>query len=100
MGRRILLAILTLSATAAVAQAQAGGRIVGRVSSDAGRSLPGIQVTVTGTTLGAVTDSGGRYNIRDVPAGNHSVLARGIGYGSGTKPVVVSAGQTATVDFT
>jgi TonB-linked SusC/RagA family outer membrane protein len=100
MGRRILLAILTLTATAAVAQAQAGGRIAGRVSTDGGRSLPGIQVTVTGTTLGAVTDSGGQYNIRNVPAGSHSVLARGIGYASGTKPVVVSAGQTVTLDFT
>ena len=100
MGRRILLAILTLSATAAVTQAQAGGRIAGRVSTDGGRSLPGIQVTVTGTTLGAVTDSGGQYNIRNVPAGNHSVLARGIGYASGTKSVVVAAGQTVTVDFT
>jgi TonB-linked SusC/RagA family outer membrane protein len=100
MGRRILLAILTLAATAAVAQAQAGGRIAGRVSTDGGRSLPGIQVTVTGTTLGAVTDSGGQYNIRNVPAGSHSVLARGIGYASGTKPVVVAAGQTVTLDFT
>jgi TonB-linked SusC/RagA family outer membrane protein len=100
MGRRILLAILTLAATAAVAQAQAGGRIAGRVSTDGGRSLPGIQVTVTGTTLGAVTDSGGQYNIRNVPAGSHSVLARGIGYASGTKPVVVAAGQTVILDFT
>jgi TonB-linked SusC/RagA family outer membrane protein len=100
MGRRILLAILTLTATAAVAQAQAGGRIAGRVSTDGGRSLPGIQVTVTGTTLGAVTDSGGQYNIRNVPAGSHSVLARGIGYASGTKPVVVAAGQTVILDFT
>lgn len=100
MGRRILLAILTLVATTAAAQAQAGGRVVGRVSADAGRSLAGIQVTVTGTTLGAVSDSGGRYTIRDVPVGSHSVLARGIGYASSTKPVTIVAGQTVTVDFT
>jgi iron complex outermembrane receptor protein len=81
MGRRILLAILTLVATAA-AHAQNGGRIVGRVSADAGRSLAGIQVTVTGTTLGAISDSGGRYTIRDVPVGSHNVLARGIGSAS------------------
>ena len=69
MGRRILLAILTLFATAAVAQAQAGGRIAGRVST-AGWSIPSwIQVTVTGTALGAVSDTGGQYIIRNVPAG-------------------------------
>jgi TonB-linked SusC/RagA family outer membrane protein len=100
MGRRILLAILTLFATGAAAQAQAGGRIVGRVSLDGGRSLAGIQVTVTGTTLGAVSDSAGQYTIRNVPAGSHNVLARGMGYGSSTKPVTVAAGQSVTVDFT
>src|SRR5512142_595597 len=100
MGRRIFLAILTLFATAAAAQAQAGGRIVGRVSADGGRALAGIQVRVTGTTLGTVTDSSGQYSIRGVPAGTHSVLARGIGYASSTKPATVAAGQTVTVDFT
>jgi TonB-linked SusC/RagA family outer membrane protein len=67
---------------------------------DGGRSLAGIQVTVTGTTLGAVSDSAGQYTIRNVPAGSHNVLARGMGYGSSTKPVTVAAGQSVTVDFT
>ena len=53
MGRRILLAILTLFGAATRRDAQAGGRIVGRVSAADGRALPGIQVTVTGTTRGA-----------------------------------------------
>jgi TonB-linked SusC/RagA family outer membrane protein len=100
MGRRNLLAILTLAATAAAVQAQAGGRVVGRVSADGGRALASIQVTVTGTTLATITDSGGRYTLRDVPAGSHNVLARGIGFASSTKPVTVVAGQTVTVDFT
>ena len=99
MGRRILLAILTLFATSAVAYAQTGGRIVGRVTTSDGRSLPGIQVTVTSTALGAVSDTGGRFVIRDVPAGSRVVLARGIGFGSVTKPVTVVAGQVASVDF-
>jgi TonB-linked SusC/RagA family outer membrane protein len=99
MGRRILLAILTLFATSAVAFAQPGGRVVGRVTTTDGRSLPGIQVTITGTALGAVSDTGGRFSIRDVPAGSRAVLARGIGYTSVSKPVTVAAGQVASVDF-
>src|SRR6185436_3995995 len=87
-------------ATSAVAAAQSGGRIAGRVTTADGRPLPGIQLTVTGTALGAVSDTGGRFLIREVPAGNRSVLARGIGYTSDTKPVTVSAGQTVSVDFT
>lgn len=100
MGRRILVAILTLITTAAAAHAQGGGRVVGRVTSSAdGRSLPGIQITVTGTARGAVSDTGGRFTIANVPPGTHSVLARGIGYSSGTATVTVVAGQTATVSF-
>ena len=54
MGRRILLAILTLFVAGTAARAQTDGRIVGRVSAIDGRSLPGIQITVTGTSREAV----------------------------------------------
>ena len=99
MGRRILLAILTVFAAAGVARAQASGRIVGKVSSEDGRSLIGIQVTVNGTSRGAVSDTGGRFTILDVPAGSHTVLARGIGFASGTRAVTVVAGQAASITF-
>ncbi|MEP6493479.1 MAG: SusC/RagA family TonB-linked outer membrane protein [bacterium] len=100
MGRRILQAIFTLIAVAATAQAQTGGRIAGRVNADDGRPLSGIQITVTGTSRGAVSDTAGRFTISAVPTGTHNVLARGIGYASSTKSVTVSAGQDATVSFT
>ncbi len=98
MGQRIFLAILALLAAAATAQAQVG-RVVGRVSAADGRSLPGIQVSVVGTSRGAVSDSGGRFIINGVPAGTHNVLARGIGFSSATTAVTVVAGQVATVAF-
>lgn len=99
MGRRILLAVFALFATAAVATAQTGGRIVGRVTAEDGRSLPGIDITVAGLNRNAVTDTAGRFSIGNVPAGAHDVLARGIGFASATQPVTVTAGQTATVTF-
>ena len=37
-------------------------------------------ITVTGTTRGAVSDTAGRFTIADVPAGAHNVQARGIGF--------------------
>src|SRR2546430_15594239 len=99
MGRRILVAILALFTTSAAALAQGNGRIVGRVTGTDGRSLPGIQITVNGTTRGAATDTGGRFAINDVPAGARTVLARGIGYASASKQVPVVASQAATVTF-
>jgi len=101
MGRRILLAILTLFAVAPAVQAQATGRVVGRVTGAAdGRPIQGIQVTVTGTTRGAVSDTGGRFTISGVPSGNRTVLARGIGYVSNDQTVNVPANGAATVTFT
>ncbi|HTE47694.1 MAG TPA: TonB-dependent receptor [Gemmatimonadaceae bacterium] len=99
MGRRILQAMFTLFAVAATAQAQTG-RIAGRVNADDGRALSGIQITVTGTSRGAVSDTAGRFTITAVPTGTHDVLARGIGYASTTKSVTVSADQAATITFT
>ena len=96
MGRRILLAVLALFATAAVATAQTGGRIVGKVTSTDGRPLPSINVSVSGMNRGAVTDTAGRFTIANVPTGAHNVQARGIGFGSSTTTVQVVAGQTAT----
>src|SRR3982751_2546293 len=100
MGRRILLAILGLFTSVAVAQAQ-GGRVAGTVSSaDGGRPIPGVQITVTGTSRGAITDSIGRYTIAGVPVGNQTVVARSLGWAQGSAAAAVTTGGTATVNFT
>ena len=99
MGRRILLAILALFSAGAAAHAQSTGRIVGRVVANEGRSLPGIQITVSGTTRGAISDTAGRFSVAEVPAGSHIVLARGIGYTSAQTTVTVAAGQSVTVSL-
>ena len=100
MGRRILLAILTFLTATATARAQTGGTIAGKVSAVDGRALPGIQVSVSGLARGATTDTAGRFTIANVPAGTHTVQARGIGIRSRPTTVTVVAGQTATATFT
>ena len=42
--------------------------------------LPGVNVVVDGTSLGASTDIDGRYTILNVPPGRHKLLASFIGY--------------------
>ena len=79
MGRRTLLAILALFTPVAVAQTQQVGRIAGRVMASEGLYLPSIQVTVVGTTRGAVSDSAGRFTIADVPVGTQVVRATRLG---------------------
>ena len=63
------------------AQAQAPGRIVGRVvDSQQGNPIAGAQVEVIGTTLTTTTALDGRYAVAGVPAGPTSVRVRMIGF--------------------
>jgi TonB-linked SusC/RagA family outer membrane protein len=99
MGRRTLLAILALFATGTVAQAQAVGRVVGRVMAAEGQYLPSIQITIVGTSRAAVSDSAGRFTITGVPVGPQVVRASRLGYAPATQPVTVTSGETVTVNL-
>jgi TonB-linked SusC/RagA family outer membrane protein len=97
MGRRSFLAILALFTVGAVAQAQQVGRIVGRVSVGEGQYISGIQITVTGTNRGALSDTAGRFTITDVPGGQRIVRATRLGYAPAAQTVTVIPGQAVTV---
>jgi len=100
MTRRIALLVLSLlMAAAGNAWAQGTGQISGRVTSTAGPPVAGATVSIATPRRSAVTDSQGRYTLNGVPAGTHTVTATQIGRATGTRAVVVAAGQTATADF-
>lgn len=96
--RGLLIGALLTGATGAAAQT---GRITGVVSdSMSGRPVSDVQVYVTGTRLGTVTDAEGRYTITAVPTGTRAVEARRIGYRPATAAnIAVSAGATVTVNL-
>lgn len=64
-----------------------------------GQPVPGVNVTIAGTSLGAVTDADGRYTIAGVPAGTHEVHANMIGYAELTREATVEDGESVTADF-
>jgi len=75
------------------------GTISGKVTDEDNNGLPGVNVVVDGTGLGASTDADGDFTIASVPAGNQSVTASFIGLESNTTSVMVGPGR-ATVNFT
>ena len=94
---------LHLPATAGVAQGTSA-IIEGRVTdATTTRPLEAVQVTIDGTTLGAMTNAQGSYRITGipVPSGTATVLVRvrAIGYSRETRSVTVSAGETVKRDF-
>jgi outer membrane receptor for ferrienterochelin and colicins len=89
-------------ATAAAAQqpaAVATGRVTGVVTDENRQPVAGAQVSVSGTTLGALTGFDGRYTIAGVPAGTHEIRVQRIGQRPRSTPgVVVRGGEATAVD--
>ncbi|HZO19611.1 MAG TPA: SusC/RagA family TonB-linked outer membrane protein, partial [Gemmatimonadaceae bacterium] len=91
--------VVALLAPARVA-AQGEATIAGTVTDSSTRTpVPGVQITIAGTARGTLTDDGGRYALRGVPAGTVSLRVQRLGYAPVERSVAVSAGQTADVDF-
>ncbi|MDO8971240.1 MAG: carboxypeptidase-like regulatory domain-containing protein, partial [Saprospiraceae bacterium] len=77
------------------------GKIAGVVmDAETKEPLPGVVVSILGTTMGANTDLDGRYSIGNLPVGTYSVQARMMGYESKTiKGIESKIGLTTTVNF-
>lgn len=86
---------------AASGQADAGpresGRISGTVVRGSGVYVGGAEVRVEGSDVVTVTDSTGRFLIREVPAGEHQLTITYFGSETRQTAVRVVAGQTAEV---
>ena len=92
---------LALLLAAAPLLGQQTGQITGTVtSSGTGDPLGEVQVSVTGTGLGGLTNQDGRFLILNVPVGQHEVSAQLIGYGAETQTVNVTAGAPVVMEFT
>src|SRR5690606_21567689 len=88
-----------LGLTAPAVQAQTG-QITGRVTdAQSGGPLSEVQVYLVGQELGTLSRADGRFLILNLPAGTYEVRAERIGFASSTESVNVTAGGTATVDF-
>ncbi len=98
----LMLIIMTLIVGVEFASAQSRSRIEGTVKdAKTGEPLPGANVLVVGTSLGAVTNLNGHFVIVNVPVGSYDVRASMVGYNSElVKSVLVSVERVATVNFT
>jgi TonB-dependent receptor len=82
------------------AQSAGTGTLEGRVSLPAtGEYLENALVSVEGTTLETLTNAGGNYRLRTVPAGTVRVRVFFTGLAPQTSTVAVGGGQTVTHDI-
>jgi outer membrane receptor for ferrienterochelin and colicin len=100
--RKILLFISILSILAShFTLAGTTGKLTGKVTdAKTNESLPFVNITLMGTSLGAATDIDGNYVILNIPPGNYKVRAQSVGY----QPVImenisISIDLTTKLDF-
>lgn len=81
--------------------AQSVGKIAGTVTEVKTDSpLPGANVVIVGTTLGAAVDTEGKYYILNVPPGKYELRASIIGYEAmKVIDVIVNVGRTTIINF-
>ena len=77
------------------------GKIAGVVrDANTGDPLPGVNIIIVGTTLGAMTDLDGDYFILNVPVGRHTIRAQMLGYQTQEKQnIQVSVDVTTEINF-
>ncbi len=77
-----LLIFLSILICCPLIYASTTGKIAGQVTdADNGQPLPGVNVYLEGTSLGAATDLDGFYYIINVPAGTYTLVVNYVGYG-------------------
>jgi TonB-linked SusC/RagA family outer membrane protein len=96
----VATAVLLLAGFAAGPVQAQQGSVAGQVTDKSNQQpVVAAQVLILGTSLQARTNHDGRYSIERVPAGQHQVQVRFIGYATLTQSVTVPLSQTATLDF-
>jgi len=91
-----VLTVLLLNSIAAYGQTTA--ILKGKVYDNTGTLLPAASVTIESSTIGAICDEDGAYRLSTTP-GTYRVSAVMVGFTKQTKEVTLTAGKTATLDF-
>ncbi len=96
---RILLLLLSNSVLL-IAQSSNLGRIVGRITdATTGQGLGFVNVRVDGTSLGAVTNEAGKFELNSVPVGARTLFVSRVGYVLSSRNVLVDNDRTHNVDL-
>ena len=64
-----------------------------------GMHVPHISVFVKGTTIGTTTDETGHFQLVNLPVGNHTIVARGVGFRTEEVNITASFNSTEEIKF-
>jgi TonB-linked SusC/RagA family outer membrane protein len=97
----VLVAAGTARGATVAAQEPTGtATVTGHVTDGrSGEPIPSATVGVLGTAIATSTGRDGSYRLTRVPSGARTIVVRRIGYAAATRPIELTDGGTAAVDF-
>lgn len=70
------------------------------VHATTGEHLPYVTISIKGTTIGGLTDGTGHYFLKNLPAGEFTIVASFMGYKTEEKKITTTSNSTQEINFT
>jgi len=102
MKKIISLAILLTIGLCLMAQTdkKTDANIFGHViDKQTGEHVPYINIMIKGTSIGTASDASGHFYLKNLPVGDYTIVAQGIGYMPQEKEISISAGNSIELNF-
>ena len=96
---RLFLFLFLSTIIFATSLIQAQGTIKGKVLDKKGEALIGVNVYLSGTSLGDATNKTGEYTIKQIPTGKYNLQVSMVGYKKAEFEVAISNNETVNQDF-
>ena len=96
LGRKLFLTLLAILATMAAVAGNLSGTVLDKQYGD---PMTGATIQIIGTTLGAVADMDGNYEIKNVPSGTYTIIVKYVGYKEVNLPSVKIDNEHKVLNF-
>lgn len=97
----VFVLILMILFNANIIRAQSGsGTLTGKIINNDGEPLPGANVYMEGSAIGAATDIEGNYRIKNIPSGKQKIIVSYVGYAKKTIEVTIVSNKITNVNVT
>ena len=73
--------------------------LTGKISTQSGEPLPFAVIALDGSAFGTAADEEGNFTIKDIPAGNYTIVVKFLGYLSQSEEITLTAGQALEKSF-
>lgn len=96
----LIVTLLCFLSTSSFAQKKTDSNIIGHIINKNTREhIPFHSVAIKGTTLGVASDASGHYFIKNLPDGQLTIVASGVGYKTVERVIESKSGNTLEVNF-